>query len=548
MARSRHAEVFDTIIVGGGMAGSIVAARLAEAGDRSICVIEAGPPDRHPWIHIPAGYIKLVTNPAYTFPFKTEPGPGIAGRQIATVQGRVLGGSSSINGFNYNRGQRADYDTWAQRGNRGWSYADVLPYFKRSERKLGPGDDRFHGRSGPLTINEGRWTHPLCDAFMDGAERIGIPRNPDYNGATQAGTGYYQHWMHRGLRVSAAKAFLHPATARGGVTVMTGQQVSRILFEGRRAVGVVCQRDRASPPREIRARREVVLSAGTANTAKLLQISGVGPGALLQSLGVPVVHELAGVGEGLQDHYSVRLVARVKGITTINELVRFPRLLGQIARWTLGMPSVLATSPSVAYGFCASREGLDEPDLQLLVTPGSYQGSVPGLLDAYPGMTVGFYQQRPLSRGWVRARSPDPFEHPAIQPNYLTDAYDQRVVIDGIRLVRRIMATPDLMRFTESEISPGPAVQSDDELIDFARRGGSTGYHLVSAGHMGPDNDTLAVVDDQLRVRGLEGLRIVDASIMPTMPSANTGAASMMIGEKGADLILGRTPLAAESV
>ncbi|HZD26312.1 MAG TPA: GMC family oxidoreductase N-terminal domain-containing protein [Alphaproteobacteria bacterium] len=548
MGTGGDADSFDYVIVGSGMAGSVLAARLSEDGRHSVCVLEAGPPDRSPYIHLPAGFIKLLFNPKYTWQFKTEPGPGIDGRQVATTQGRTLGGSSSINGFNYNRGQRGDFDTWAQMGNRGWGYADVLPYFRRSERRLGDADPRFRGSDGPLPITDCDWQHPLCEAFLEGAAELGIPRNPDYNGVAQAGTGYYQRWIHRGRRVSAARAFLHPAARRHNLEVRTNAQATQIVFENRRATGVSYAAGPGEPPRMVRARREVVLACGSANTPKLLQISGIGPGPLLRELEVPVVHALPGVGENLRDHYMVRLVGRVQGVRTLNSMVRGPRLAGEVAKWLLGRPSALAISPSVAYGFWQSDEALSEPDLQLVFTPGSYKASIPGLLDAFEGMTLGFYQQRPESLGHVRARSRSAFDDPAIQPNYLMHETDRRVALGGIRLARRLLHAPALQRYLEREEQPGEAATSDDALLDFARAQGSTAYHLIGTCRMGPADRIDSVVDDELRVIGVEGLRVADASIMPTMPSANTGAATLMIGEKAADLILGRTPLPAEAL
>lgn len=539
---------FDYVIVGAGMAGCVLANRLSADGVTTVCVLEAGGADRHPFVLIPGGYIKLVTNPKVTWPFKTEPGAGIAGRRIDTVQGRLVGGSSSINGFNYVRGQARDFDGWAQHGNRGWGYADVLPYFKRSERRIGAGDPRYRGHDGALPITDGDWHHPLCEAFIAGAGRLGIPRNSDYNGAAQAGVGYYQRWIHKGFRVSAARAFLRPARQRRNLEVRRNAHVTEILFDDTRARGVRYKQDQRAREQVVRARRELILSAGAANTPKLLQISGVGPPALLNEIGVPVRHACEGVGRNLRDHYSVRLVARVKGVETINDLVRGPRLLREIAKWAFGRPSVLAISPSVAFGFWTSRDGLDAPDIQLLFTPGSLMGSVPGRLDAYPGTTHGFYQQRPNSCGSVRARSADPFAFPAIQPNYLTDERDAQVVLDGIKLMRRLMATPELARYIEREEQPGACAQSDAALLDFARASGSTGYHLCGTCRMGPESDPTAVVDDRLRLIGVQGLRVVDASVMPMIPSANTGASTLMIAEKASDLILGRPPPPAEEV
>ncbi len=539
-------DLFDYVIVGSGAAGSVLANRLTEAPGATVCVLEAGPPDRHPYIHVPAGFIKMLFNPDFTWQFKTEPSEGSGGRAIPTTQGRTLGGSSSINGMIYNRGQRADLDSWAQRGNRGWGYVDMLPYYKRTERRIGIADDRIHGREGNLPVTDIDWFHPICEAFIDGATGLGLPRCVDYNsGDRQEGVGYFQRAIYRGWRHSAARVFLHPAKTTGRLEVRTDARAAAVLFEGKRAVGVryVNDRDR-SEQQVVRARREVILCCGTANTAKLLQISGVGPAPLLQSIGVPVVHELAGVGENFRDHYAVRLVARVKDSVTINELSRGLGLAKQIARWAMGKPSILALSPSLVHWFWKSNDALDQPDLQGVFSPASYKEGFVGMLDDYPGMTCGVWQHRPESTGYVRARSADPLVDPIIQPNYLADPTDRRVLLAGMRLAQALLHAPQLARYFAGDQLPGPDVRSDDELMDYARRYGSTAYHLIGTARMGPATDPTAVVDDQLRVHGMGALRIADASIMPSMPSANTYATTMMIAEKAADMIRGRPPLA----
>ncbi len=539
-------DTFDYVIVGSGAAGSVLANRLTEEPGATVCVLEAGPPDRHPYIHVPAGFIKMLFNPDFTWQFKTEPSEGSGGRAIPTTQGRTLGGSSSINGMIYNRGQRADLDNWAQRGNRGWGYVDMLPYYKRTERRIGIGDDRIHGREGNLPVTDIDWIHPICEAFISGAVGAGIPRCVDYNsGDQQAGVGYFQRAIHRGWRHSAARVFLHPAKATGRLSIRTDARAAAVLFDGNRAIGVryVHDRDR-STQRVVRARREVILSCGTANTAKLLQISGVGSAALLASIGVPVVHDLAGVGENFRDHYSARLVARVKHSATINEMARGVGLAGQIMRWAMGRPSILALSPSLVHWFWKSDESMDQPDLQGVFSPASYKQGFVGLLDDYPGMTCGVWQHRPESTGYVRARSADPFEDPIIQPNYLADPMDRRVLISGMKLARRLLHTPELALYFDGDMLPGPDVQRDDEFLDYARQYGSTSYHLIGTARMGPASDPTTVVDDQLLVHGIQGLRVADASIMPNMPSANTYATTMMIAEKAADMIRGRVPLA----
>ncbi len=535
-------DTFDYVIVGAGAAGCVLANRLSENPAVTVCVLEAGPPDRNPWIHVPAGFTKTLFDPGVSWQFRTEPTANTGGRAIATTQGRVLGGSSSINGMVYNRGQPADLDSWAQRGNRGWGYADMLPYYQRTERRIG-GDPAKRGRTGPIPVTDMDWIHPLSEAFIAGAVAAGIPRNPDYNSGDQAGVGYFQRVIERGRRVSAARGFLAPARRRPNLTIRTDTRARAILFDGTTATGVRTLRTRNGPTTDVFARREVILCAGTVNTARLLQISGVGPAALLGELGVTPVHVLPGVGENFRDHYAVRCVVRAKpGTVTLNELSRGPRLVAQVARWATGRPSILATAPSQVHVFWKSWAGAEQPDLQCVFTPGSYAAGRTYILDDYPGMTAGAWPHRPESVGHVRARSTDPFEDPAIQPNYLADAGDRRVMLGGIRLVRSLLASPALAPYVDRETMPGPDAQTDDELLDYARAHGTTCYHLIGTARMGPATDPMAVVDDRLRVHGMQRLRVVDASIMPSMPSANTYATTLMIAERAADLIRDAVP------
>jgi choline dehydrogenase len=536
-------ETFDYVIVGAGTAGSVLAGRLTEDGATRVCVLEAGPPDRNPMIHIPAGFMKTITDPRVNWLYATEPGEGTAGRSIDQPRGKTLGGSSSINGHIYNRGQRMDFDTWAQLGNRGWGYLDVLPYFKRNERRIGDGDDRFRGRDGAFVVEDLAWRHPLCDAFIEGAVALGIPRNPDYNGAVQEGVGYFQRSIHRGRRMSAARAFLRPAMRRGSLDVRTRAQVERVVLEGRQAVAVRYRR--AGRVHEVRAAREVILCGGAFNSPQLLQLSGIGPPALLGAHGIEVLHALEGVGENLRDHYPVRLVARVKGTDTINERSRGLRLAAEVVKYFVAGKGILTLQPTLVHVFWKSDEALDAGDLQLTFTPASYQEGVQSKLDEFPGVTVAAWQQRPESRGHVRIRSADPMDKPLIQPRYLEHEMDQRVIVGGVKLARRLLSTPELARYYEREEFPGVGVTTDDELLDFARRRGTTAFHPMGTCRMGPPSDPMAVVDDQLRVRGLNGLRVVDASVMPTMPSANTSASTLMVAEKAADMIRSRDPLPA---
>jgi len=536
-------DTFDYVIVGAGTAGCVLANRLSEDSGTSVCVLEAGPRDWHPYIHVPAGFIKLFHQPSVNWSYTMEPSAWTGGRRIFAPRGKTLGGSSSINGHIYNRGQRLDYDGWAQRGNRGWGYADVLPYFKRLERRIGQGDDTFRGREGGLTVTDIDQHHPLSEAFIAGALSLGIPRNPDYNGESQLGINYAQRAIHNGRRVSAARAFLHPAMGRPNLTVITHAHATGLAFEDKRVVGVHYRKGgRDGRPAEVHARREVVLAGGTFNSPQLLQMSGVGSPEFLKSLGIPLRHALPGVGENLRDHYAPRFAVRVKNIETINERSRGLKLAAEIAKWCFGGKSILGLSPTQVYCFWKSEPHLETSDIQLTFTPASYLEGMQGQLETEPGMTVAPWQQRPESKGYVRIRSADPFEQPEIQPKYLTEEIDRRVLVAAMRFARRLLAAQPLQPYYDHEDFPGPHVQTDDELLGAAKERGTTTFHPMGTCRMGPENDPTSVVDDQLRVRGLDGLRVVDASIMPMMLSANINAATMMIADKASDLIRGRTP------
>ncbi|MFT6579958.1 MAG: choline dehydrogenase [Alphaproteobacteria bacterium] len=528
-------DTFDYVIVGAGSAGCVIASRLSEDPSVKICVLEAGPPDRNIFIHIPAGFMKTIVNPKVNWLYETEPSEGTNGRRIPQPRGKTLGGSSSINGHIYNRGQRLDYDGWAQRGNRGWGFADVLPYFKRAERRIGDGDDTFRGRDGNLVVTDINWSHPLCEAFIDGAVGMGIPRNPDYNGARQEGVSYSQRTIHQRRRMSTARGFLHPALKRGNIDVRTSAHCSRVLFDGKRAIGVEYQRGGST--QQVRASREVILCGGAVNSPQLLQLSGVGPASLLNDLGVPVIHDSPAVGENLRDHYPVRMTARVKDMDTLNERSRGLPLVSEVAKYFLGGKSILSLSPTLVYVFWRSNPALDNGDIQLTFTPASYNEGVQSQLDMFPGMTAAPWQQRPESVGYIRARSSNPMEKPAIQPNYLAEELDRNTLVAGMKLARNLLRAPELAPYLDREEAPGADVQSDDEYLDFARQRGTTAFHLMGTCRMGPKEDPSTVVDDELRVHGVEGLRVADASIMPMMPSSNTNAPTIMIGEKAADMI-----------
>ncbi len=536
-------DEFDFVVVGSGAAGCVLADRLTATGDATVCVLEAGIADRHRLIRVPVGFVKTLYNPAFTWPYVAEPNGALGGRRIGLPQGRIVGGSTSVNGLAYSRGQAADFDGWADRGNPGWSYADVLPYFQRSERRIGEGDDAYRGRDGSLPVSSPDWPSPLCEAFIAGAGELGIPRNPDYNGAAQEGAGYFQRIIENGRRVSAADAFLHPAVRRGRVDLRIGAEATAILFEGRRATGLRYRQGGAE--RTVTARREVLLCGGTLNSPKLLQLSGIGPASLLARHGIAVRQDLPGVGENLRDHFTVRIAARARNAATINERSRGWRLGVEIARWLAGRPSIISLSPSLVHVFWKSNPALNRGDIQVLFTPASYQEGKTYVLDEFPGMSCGARQQRPNSKGTVRIASADPAVPPLMQPNYLADTEDQAVLVAGLKLARALLNSPAMAPHLAGETLPGPGVSTDDEWLDYARRRGGTAYHLVGTCRMAPDADPTAVVDSTLRVRGFEGLRVADASIMPQVPSANTMAASLMVGEKAADMVLGRPAPAA---
>ena len=533
-------EKFDYIIVGAGSAGSVLANRLTN-GSNTVCLLEAGGADRTPFIHIPAGFMKTLVNPSVNWLYETEPSEGTAGRNIHAPRGKTLGGSSSINGHIYNRGQHMDFDTWAQLGNRGWSYSDILPYFKRSEKKIGGDDNKYHGRDGELLVTDFDWYNELSESFIDGVTKMGIPRNPDYNGEFQEGVGYFQRTIANGRRISTARAFLNPVRNRPNLEIRTRAHVERIIFEGKKAIGVVYSIN--NKKFVVRVRKEIILSGGSVNSPQLLQVSGIGPADLLGSLGISVIHDLPAVGQNLSDHYGVRISARGKNQRTINERSRGFNLAKEVANYIFRRKGILSLSPSLVYIFWKSQEIMQNPDLQMIFTPASYKEGVPSQLDDFPGMTVAAWPMRPESTGFVNSRSADIRDKPIIQPNYLEHENDQRVLLAGIKLMRQMLRTPEISKWYDQEEVPGIDVESDNDLLNFARERGTTFFHLVGTCRMGPNKNKNTVVSDELKVHGIESLRVVDASIMPTMPSANTNAPTIMIAEKASDMILGNSPL-----
>src|SRR5438105_1127700 len=522
----------DYVIVGAGSAGCVLADRLSEDGAR-VVLLEAGPSDWHPMIHIPAGALQLRANPLVNWNYYSETEESVADRSLHWPRGRVLGGTSSINGMLYVRGNPADYDGWAQMGCRGWTYADVLPYFKTSEHYVSGKETEYRGKGGPLLVEDYRTILPLTHRFVEAAQQAGFPFTPDYNGAVQEGAGYSQMTRRGRFRGSTARTFLAEARRRSNLRVETNAVVTGLLFDGKRCTGVAFRQ--SGSIRRVVAAREVVVSGGTVNSPHLLQISGIAPADHLRSIGVEVVHELPGVGANLSDHFAVRVTHRVKDEVSVNQLARGMRLAREIGRYAATGRGALTFGVTTAMVFCRSREGLASPDLQLLFTPGSYDPNGIGRLEQQPGMTIVVCAVRPDSRGTIMARSADPLQPPAIRPNYLSAASDEQVLLSGTRHARRIFAASPLARHSAAETMPGSDMNADDALVDFMHRAGMNLHHPVGTCRMG--EGPMAVVDSCLRVRGVAGLRVVDASVMPTVTTGNTNAPTIMIGERGAAMI-----------
>jgi choline dehydrogenase-like flavoprotein len=522
----------DYIVIGAGSAGCVVATRLSEDGAR-VLLLEAGPPDRDIWIHIPAGVLRVFNNHRINWNFLSEGEPGTAGRQLQWPRGRVLGGTSSINGMLYVRGNPADYDNWAQMGCRGWSYEEVLPFFKKSETYRGEGDPEYRNKGGPLIVEDYRTILPLTHRFVEASQQAGFPFTPDYNGKQQEGVAYSQMTRRGKWRGSTAQTFLREAGGRQNLKIETGALVTRLLFDGRRCTGVAFRQNGIE--REETAAREVILCGGAVNSPHVLQISGIGPAEHLRSIGVPVLHDLPGVGANLNDHYVLRVSHRVRGTVTINQLARGPRLMREALRFATLGDGALTFGVTSAMVFCHSREGLAAPDLQLLFTPMSYRHGVFRQLERDPGMTVAVCPVRPESRGTIMAQSPDPTAYPAIRPNYLSAPSDLRVLIAGVNHTRRIFAQPAIAQYSAGETMPGSGIETDEQFAEYARHNGSNVFHPVGTCKMG--TDPMAVVDARLRVHGIQALRVIDASIMPAVTTGNTNAPTIMIGEKGAQMI-----------
>ncbi len=526
----------DYIVVGAGSAGCVVAARLTEDPAVRVLLLEAGGADTNPWIHIPLGYGKTMTDKRVNWMYETEPDPNLDGRRIFWPRGKVLGGSSSVNGLLYVRGQAEDFAHWRQLGNEGWAFDDVLPYFKRSEQRIGDGDNEFHGRDGALAVSDLPDRPPMAEAYIRAAEECGIPRNDDFNGAAQEGVGYYHVTARNGRRSSAAVAFLRPAMKRPNLHVVTGALASRVLLRGRRVTGVAFTHNGIA--KQATARREVILCGGAINSPHLLLLSGIGPGAHLQAQGVEVLHDLPGVGKNLQDHYQARLTYRCRFPVTLNDVMMSPwRMLAAGLRYAVSRSGPLTISAGQVGIFARSRPDVPTPDIQFLLIPFSADRPGEGL-NKFSGFLQNCCQLRPESRGELLLRSPDPTVYPAIHPNYLATDLDRQTLVDGLKLGRRIAARPAMQHWIEREHLPGDAAQSDEALLQHAKTYGGSIFHPSGTCKMG--RDRLAVVDPQLRVHGLEGLRVADASIMPTVVSGNTNAACIMIGEKAADLLRGQ--------
>ena len=526
----------DYVIVGAGSAGCVLAHRLTASGRHRVLLLEAGPPDRNPWIHIPLGYGRLFADARHNWLFASEPEAELDGRRIAQPRGRVLGGSSSINGLLYVRGQPDDFHLWRQLGLPGWGWDDALRCFRKAEDQQ-HGADEWHGAGGPLAVSDQRELHPLCDAFIAASMQAGLPRTQDFNGAAQEGAGYYQVTARRGRRWSTARGYLRPALGRDNLRVITGAAATRVVFDGPRATGV---RYRAGGRDHLAAAgREVLLCGGAFASPQLLQVSGVGPaGWLRDRLGVDIVADLPGVGQDLQDHLQARIVLRATRDVTVNDVMRSRRRQVQAGLdWAIRRRGPLTYSAGVAGAFFRALPGAATPDVQSLLIPFSTDKMGTRLHD-FPGFTASMCQLRPDSRGTVMATTPDMATAPQIRPNYLSAEADRRCMVAGLRRLREILRHPALAPWIAAEVEPAPGVEAEDAILDYIRATAGSIYHPACSARMGPDGDAGAVLDARTRVRGVSGLRVIDASSMPRLVSGNTNAAVVMLAERAAELVL----------
>ncbi len=535
MVSAAEQQTVDYVIVGAGSAGCVLANRLSADSHNSVMVLEAGGQDNWIWFHIPVGYLFAIGNPRADWCFKTQAEPGLNDRVLNYPRGKVIGGSSAINAMIYMRGQAADYDGWRQRGLTGWGWDEVKPLFMQQEDHFG-GASAHHGTGGQWRVDQPRMRWDILDAFADGAASLGIPRSADFNTGSNEGVGYFQVNQKNGRRWSAARGFLKPALARPNLDLVTHAQASRILFDGKRAVGV----EYTSPAgkRVVRARRAVILSAGAVMSPKLLQLSGIGPGALLQNMNIPVVQNLPGVGANMQDHLQLRPIFRVSGVKTLN--IEYQSLIKRglmAAEYALLRRGPLTMAPSQLGCFTRSAAEFATPNVQFHVQPLSLD-KFGDSMHPFAAFTASVCNLRPTSTGSVRINSPDAATAPHIQPNYLSTEQDRRVAVDSIRLARRIVGSVPMARYAPEEFKPGAGLTTDADLMKAAGDIGTTIFHPVGTASMGIETDPMAVVDARLRVRGIEGLRVIDASVMPSITSGNTNSPTMMIAEKGAAMIL----------